>query len=169
MAHYELRIVLPDSSPVQEMLDALRAEPGREKLLPRGPAHVTLGEFWCDDTDATTKIAQLRALCANCGPMSLRISGSSLYWRRRTAAYYLPAELVSADSHFLTTLRKSGLLDKCTETLHVSMGRQQEPPKLQDTEERCDFLTLLKLDGKRTRNFLEAVDIPLDHGRDVLQ
>ncbi|CAE7894725.1 Dnah1, partial [Symbiodinium microadriaticum] len=168
MAHYELRIVLPGSSPVQEMLDALRAEPGREKLLPRGPAHVTLGEFWCDDTDATTKIAQLRALCANCGPMSLRISGCSRYWRRRTTAYYLPAELVSSDSHFLTTLRKSGLLDKCTETLHVSMGRQQEPPKLQDTEERCDFITLLKLDGKRTRNFLEAVDIPLDHGGDVL-
>lgn len=48
------------------------------------------------------------------------------------------------------------------------MGRQQEPPKLQDTEERCDFITLLKLDGKRTRNFLEAVDIPLDHGGDVL-
>ncbi|CAE7420884.1 Dnah1 [Symbiodinium natans] len=165
MAHYELRIVVPSSSPVQELLDALRAEPGREELLPRGPAHVTLGEFWCGDDEAPTKLTELRALCSSFAPISLRISGHARSWRRRSAVYYLPVDLSTSGQRFLASLRQSGLLDKSTENLHVSMGREQEPPKVEDSDAQCEYITLLKLDGKRTRNFLEAVDIPLGPGQ----
>ena len=59
-AHYELRIVLPSNAPVQQALDGLRAAGYQQ--LPRGPAHVSLGEFSCDQELLCYKDLQYKAI-----------------------------------------------------------------------------------------------------------
>eukprot|EP00434_Breviolum_minutum_P023920 symbB.v1.2.021108.t1/scaffold1717.1/size104954/11 len=141
--HYEIRIVLAPSSPAQEALDALR-DAGHEQL-PRGPAHVTLGEFTCASTEENQRLTLLADLCGRLHPAAFHVEGRARCRRGRKPAYFLPVELSAAAESIVEELQQLKLLDRAKVNFHVSVGREGPIPEIQPWDGWMERVTILKL------------------------
>ncbi|CAK9019944.1 Dynein heavy chain 1 [Durusdinium trenchii] len=146
--HYELRIVLPPTAPAQEVLDSLRSA-GHE-LLPRGPAHISLGEFTSCASEESAKLALLAAVCREAlpGGCSFHVHGPQRRRSRRGAsqAFFLPVDLATNSWSKVKSFENLKFLQMKAQNFHISMGRGVSLPEMESWEGSWDQLSVIKLD-----------------------
>eukprot|EP00930_Biecheleria_cincta_P087917 TRINITY_DN77158_c0_g1_i1.p1 TRINITY_DN77158_c0_g1~~TRINITY_DN77158_c0_g1_i1.p1 ORF type:complete len:175 (+),score=19.38 TRINITY_DN77158_c0_g1_i1:109-633(+) len=164
-AHYEVRFVLPEDSPAHQALNAWRTNSDDVSELPKGPAHITLGEFTCSADEEGNKLRLLAEFCKRSCPELLRIEGKARHPRtkRNTIPYFLPVHLTGSGKILYQSLWETGVLDSIKDNLHVSVGRGRPPSEIAEWEGYWNGVSLLKLDGKRSRNYLGSWDFAFQH------
>ncbi|CAL1129084.1 unnamed protein product [Cladocopium goreaui] len=117
---------------------------------------------------ATQRLTQLADFCSGLHPATFYVHGRARCRRGRKPAYFLPVDLSTAAEEVVEELQKLSFLDRTKVKFHVSVGRQ-EVPEIQAWDGTMDQLTVLKLDGKKTRNFVESWDFRFGVDADPLE
>eukprot|EP00929_Paragymnodinium_shiwhaense_P093529 TRINITY_DN53708_c0_g1_i1.p2 TRINITY_DN53708_c0_g1~~TRINITY_DN53708_c0_g1_i1.p2 ORF type:complete len:175 (-),score=31.26 TRINITY_DN53708_c0_g1_i1:508-1032(-) len=163
-AHYEVRFVLPEdgSCSIQRTLEEQRGDSAAGALLPRGPAHITFGELDCLAGSEEQALAAVARVCSEKAAAKISVIGRLECFRKRSGPlpFYLPVELSPEAEAVLDAFCSGGLLVRPRQRLHVSVGRYRGDGPLscafEDWEGNWTGVTVLKLDGKRSRNFVAA-------------